>query len=502
MGSRSDGQLPLKRKRVAVVPADPSIEPGAQFNRAASARERAIATVHQRLRTQSGGSAASPISAGDPRPEGDARGVMSIVRKAAATVVAAAVARPPEEPPVTLGVTPATGVTPGASDTMKPEPEGSYVPWDVQVAVEAQKSLESAGVDTVATGLLSATAIPVGLSTQLPVELVCAVGEVEVEFGFRGEPARAAEDGAVMVLSLLWDDALPESDPGLRLPFVGEKGQLVTERFPAISSMLMLLGNLQTHLDAAECLGWDILGAGVAHCLVAVLRLLNERSSRLVLGAEALRTAGIRSINARHLAIAAQTIALLGTIVPLLKRAMERQLPPKQRVLLAGFDAVRSDLTAHHDRLLDKLVALLCAVSVSSMEAVKVELPLIQEDSGENSISKAMTQLAQGTDKLHRILVPILSPREVLSLYRQIILSHNTKLVETYRQLESGTRAGAGVGAGGGGGGGAGDAKRSAQPPLSRAARAMVGRDLDHYLRLSRRLQVRTGAPCRVACLG
>jgi hypothetical protein len=68
------------------------------------------------------------------------------------------------------------------------------------------------------------------------------------------------------------------------------------ERVPAISAMLMLVGIMRTHFDAAEAFGWESMGGEVAHRLIAVLRLLNRRTAELVLGAAAIHTAGARGL--------------------------------------------------------------------------------------------------------------------------------------------------------------------------------------------------------------
>ena len=69
-----------------------------------------------------------------------------------------------------------------------------------------------------------------------------------------------------------------------------------------------------------------------------------------------MQSAGLRSITARHLAMAAQTVALLGLHVPLLKSAFARRLPSTQQALVGvEFEHVVSDLRHHHAQLFSKL---------------------------------------------------------------------------------------------------------------------------------------------------
>ena len=50
------------------------------------------------------------------------------------------------------------------------------------------------------------------------------------------------------------------------------------------------------------------------------------RTAELVLGAEAMQTAELKSITAKHLAMAAQTMLLLGVVVPMLHDALALRL--------------------------------------------------------------------------------------------------------------------------------------------------------------------------------
>ena len=91
-----------------------------------------------------------------------------------------------------------------------------------------------------------------------------------------------------------------------------------------------------------------------------------------------MQSAGLRSITARHLAMAAQTVALLGLHVPLLKRAFACRLPSKQQALVGvEFEHVVTDLRHHHAQLFSKLQALAAFVGSTAVKTARAELSTI-----------------------------------------------------------------------------------------------------------------------------
>jgi vacuolar protein sorting-associated protein 54 len=52
----------------------------------------------------------------------------------------------------------------------------------------------------------------------------------------------------------------------------------------------------------------------------------------LVLGARAMQTAGLKTITAKHLTLAAQTAAMLAALMPNLKATLKALLPDRQQV--------------------------------------------------------------------------------------------------------------------------------------------------------------------------
>jgi len=144
----------------------------------------------------------------------------------------------------------------------------------------------------------------------------------------------------------------------------------------------------------------------VSHRIVSLLRLVNVRTAELVLGAEAMQTAELKSITAKHLAMAAQTMLLLGVVVPMLHDALALRLPAAHVPLLSELDRVSGDLDAHHQRLTDKLLALAEMVCKSACGKIIAELSQAEPNGGSDSservggASAAVTKLVKDTAML------------------------------------------------------------------------------------------------------
>ena len=110
----------------------------------------------------------------------------------------------------------------------------------------------------------------------------------------------------------------------------------------------------------------------VSQRIVELLRQFNTSSSRLVLGAGAIHSAArLKSINARHLALASQCLGLVRALAPHVRAALLAQLPPKHHLLLVNLDEAVQDYAKHHEDILSKFVSIIdemltqCASSIA-----------------------------------------------------------------------------------------------------------------------------------------
>lgn len=129
-------------------------------------------------------------------------------------------------------------------------------------------------------------------------------------------------------------------------------------RYKVVWSCLLLLEMVMD--DVACAAHFQTLAANVVGKVAELLRLFNTRSTHLVLGAGAIHSAArLKSINAKHLAIVTQCIALVLAILPHVRAALMAQLPAKQHALLCDLDKIKADYKEHSEKVLSKLVSII-----------------------------------------------------------------------------------------------------------------------------------------------
>ncbi len=121
-----------------------------------------------------------------------------------------------------------------------------------------------------------------------------------------------------------------------------------------LTALMPMIADYVTYVAQLPSLGADILQK-----LIDLLRLFNARSCHLVLGARAMNLAGLKTITAKHLALAAQCAAFVAALVPHLSATLKRLLPERQQVLLKEMDKLLADLNAHELEIYLKLVAIM-----------------------------------------------------------------------------------------------------------------------------------------------
>ncbi len=137
-------------------------------------------------------------------------------------------------------------------------------------------------------------------------------------------------------------------------------------RYKVVWSCLLLLEMVMD--DVACAAHFQTLATNVVGKISELFRLFNSRSTHLVLGAGAIHSAArLKSINAKHLAIVTQCIALVLAILPHIRAALMAQLPVKQHSLLNDFDKIKGDYSEHSEKILSKLVSIIGGIVEHSL---------------------------------------------------------------------------------------------------------------------------------------
>ena len=189
-------------------------------------------------------------------------------------------------------------------------------------------------------------------------------------------------------------------------------------RYILVPSVIALLPTIDTFLSLTALI--PSFTPQVSTSLLDVLRMFNSRSCQLILGAGATRSAGLKNITTKHLALASQALSFIVALVPYLRECVRRHLPAGQMNVLAEFDKTKRLYQDHQSGIHDKLVEIMTTRSQAHVKALLAIDFAASEKVDEEKASPYMETLTKETLTLHRVLSKNLSEVDVMMIMRQI----------------------------------------------------------------------------------
>ncbi|KAI0950065.1 hypothetical protein AcV7_008644 [Taiwanofungus camphoratus] len=168
--------------------------------------------------------------------------------------------------------------------------------------------------------------------------------------------------------------------------------------------------------------------------VIELLKAFNSRTCQVVLGAGAMRSAGLKNITARHLALASQSLSIVISLVPYVRETFRRHLSQKQAVMLVEFDKLKRDYQEHQNEIHAKLIAIMgdrLSAHIKSLQDVKWDVP--KEGGGVNDY---MEIIVKDTVTLHKVLSRYLSTSVVEYVMTQVFAGINHRLSEEFTKIE------------------------------------------------------------------
>jgi vacuolar protein sorting-associated protein 54 len=195
--------------------------------------------------------------------------------------------------------------------------------------------------------------------------------------------------------------------------------------------LTMLIDYLQIVINL-PLLTTEIMGR-----IVEFLKQFNSRTCQVVLGAGAMRSAGLKNITAKHLALASQSLSVMTVLIPYIREAVRRHLNPRQAVMLVEFDKLRRDYQEHQNEIHSKLVAIMSdrlTVHCRALANVDWNAPIAEDEAVQ--VIKPMMDLVKETTTLHKVLCKYLQAGVVESVIGQVLHSIDKRVAAELRRLE------------------------------------------------------------------
>lgn len=183
--------------------------------------------------------------------------------------------------------------------------------------------------------------------------------------------------------------------------------------------------------------------------LLAYLKLFNSHACQLILGAGATKSAGLKNITSKHLALASQACSFIVALLPYVRELVRRHLPSSttnNATVLAEFDRVKRLFQDHQTSIHDKLVEIMGARSAAHIAGFrKLDFDaLAKQQQGDAAPSKPIEDLCKETGTLHRVLSRHVSELDLKMIMMPIFAAYREEwsraLGETVVKTEPGKR--------------------------------------------------------------
>lgn len=204
------------------------------------------------------------------------------------------------------------------------------------------------------------------------------------------------------------------------------------EQYNVVNTTLMLLKILQDYITCMASL--PALSADIVHRVIELLQLFNSRTCQLVLGAGARQLMKLKTITAKHLALASQCLGLVIKLIPNLRVHLAAHLPSKHHVLLADLDRVMQDYTNHRAEIFAKFVVIM------KERLQTLGTTIDYRDEAAPSPSTPISALVKDTVTLHRFLAALLPPDQLQPVFTRIFSMFNTHLIDYFGKLDLSSR--------------------------------------------------------------
>jgi vacuolar protein sorting-associated protein 54 len=178
----------------------------------------------------------------------------------------------------------------------------------------------------------------------------------------------------------------------------------------------------------------------ISASLIAFLQLFNSRCTQLILGAGATRSAGLKNITTKHLALASQALAFIAAIIPHVREFVRRHCGSGTAVssVMGEFDRVRRAFQEHQNNIYDKLVEIMSGRALAGTKKLKA----VSWDIPRNAVNDYVEILAKETTTLHRNLTKHLPEGTVRMIMMPVFKNYKDTFGAAYQGVELVTEEG------------------------------------------------------------
>lgn len=173
--------------------------------------------------------------------------------------------------------------------------------------------------------------------------------------------------------------------------------------------------------------------------LVSYIQLFNARCEQLILGAEARRSAGLKSITSKHLVLASQALAFTAAVIGSACELVRRHTAMGASDLaVTGLDKAKTLCQAHQSSIDDKLVDIMMSLAAAHTTAVTS----IDWENSSGDVHSYMTALVKDTTSLYRVLTKHAPEATVHMLMSRVFLCYKDQFGKAFQGIHPKTEVG------------------------------------------------------------
>lgn len=213
-----------------------------------------------------------------------------------------------------------------------------------------------------------------------------------------------------------------------------------SESFTLVNSALILIQIINEYCQCATSL--PMISTQLSRHLIDLLRTFNSKCCQLVLGAGALRVAGLTTITVGNLALVSRSLGLMIWFIPRIKGHFQ-QIEIRQATtttsnsisssetaptsitpnnfINTGYDTIEKDFLSHIKEIESKVLTIVTTLMHNLLNTWDARPPVP---------SQSFRNISRHFIKLHEALSPILSEQQIHQLYRVVHKNFKDKLRE------------------------------------------------------------------------
>ncbi|KAG9243925.1 Vps54-like protein-domain-containing protein [Calycina marina] len=175
----------------------------------------------------------------------------------------------------------------------------------------------------------------------------------------------------------------------------------------------------------------------IATNIISYLTLFNSRCTQLILGAGATRSAGLKNITTKHLALASQALSFISSLITHVREFVRRHVNANvsSSVLMADFDKIRRSFLEHQQSIYDKLLDIMSGRAATHSKALKA----VSWDLARDSPNAYIEQLSKDTSIFHKVMIKHLPEATSQAVMQPIYKAYREQLGKAYGDVVLGS---------------------------------------------------------------